>query len=70
MRWPCEKHVYERPAYEKHAYERKMHAYGRHAYGIIYWRCTSIKYPSTGDIFKPASPTIFLPVVASDKEDL
>jgi hypothetical protein len=26
MRWPCEKHVYERRAYEKHAYEM---AYGR-----------------------------------------
>jgi hypothetical protein len=35
----CEKHAYERRAYEIAAYER-------HAYGIIYWRCTSIKYLS------------------------
>jgi hypothetical protein len=63
MRWPmrdarlwdsfCEKHAYERRAYKMAAYERRAYeiaAYERHAYGMVYWRCTSIKYPSIGDV--------------------
>jgi len=67
MRWPmkdarlwetrlwdglCEKHAYERRAYEMAAYER-------HPYGMVYWRCTSIKYPSIGDVFNESVQITF-----------
>ena len=72
MRWPmkdarlwetrlwdglCEKHAYERRAYERRAYE--MAAYERHPYGMVYWRCTSIKYPSIGDVFNESVQITF-----------
>jgi hypothetical protein len=49
-----------------------MAAYERHAYGMVYWRRTSITIiiVEKGLLGKPASPTVFLPVVAPDKEDL
>jgi hypothetical protein len=60
----CEKHAYERRAYELAAYERC-------AYGMVNWRCTSIKMIIVEKgLGKPASPIVFLPVVASDKEEL
>jgi hypothetical protein len=61
----CEKHAYERRAYEMAAYERC-------AYGMVNWGCTSIKMiiVEKGVLGKLASPIVFLPVVASDKEDL
>src|ERR1700728_4478479 len=45
-------------AYERHAYEMApvrsismRRVYEGHVYGIVYWRCTPIKYPSIGDIY-------------------
>jgi hypothetical protein len=57
-----------------------MHAYERHAYEIVSVRNMPMRnvptyfsknYHSRKRLLgKPASPTIFLPVIASDKEDL
>ena len=39
--------------------------------GMVYWRCMSIKViiVEKGFLEKPASLTVFLPAVASDKEN-
>jgi hypothetical protein len=59
--------IFEKHACERRAYE--MAAYERHVYR---WRCTSVKIIIVEKrlLGKPASPIVFLPAVASDKEDL
>jgi hypothetical protein len=53
-----------------------MHTYGRHAYRMVSVRNTFMRdapknYHSRKRLLgKPASPIVFLPVIASDKEDL